>query len=108
MVASTFGWDMNPRVLGTVPKGFEALILDDTTLVVDGHYAVIPKGLGERLTAVSKDLISFMLQREQQAKTYDQAYFYPGPAVEGVTLDMAPKKARRRSSRSGGPSSTGL
>jgi putative spermidine/putrescine transport system substrate-binding protein len=94
MVASTFGWDMNPRVLGTVPKGFEALILDDTTLVVDGHYAVIPKGLNDRLTTVSKDLISFMLQREQQAKTYDQAYFYPGPAVEGVTLEMAPQESQ--------------
>lgn len=94
MVASTFGWDMNPRVLGTVPKGFEAIILDDTTLVVDGHYAVIPKGLDERRTAVSKDLISFMLRPEQQAKTYDQAYFYPGPAVEGVSLEMAPQESQ--------------
>lgn len=94
MVASTMGWDMNPRVLGTVPKGFEAVVLDDTTLIADGHYAAIPKGLDERRRAVTQDLISFMLQPEQQAKTYDQAYFYPGPAVEGVTLEMAPQESQ--------------
>jgi len=94
MVASTMGWDMNPRVLGTVPKGFEALVLDDTTLIADGHYAAIPKGLPEPLRAVTQDLISFILQPEQQAKTYDQAYFYPGPAVDGVTLDMAPQESQ--------------
>ena len=26
----------------------------------------------------------------QQAVTYDNGYFYPGPAIKGVTLDMAP------------------
>jgi putative spermidine/putrescine transport system substrate-binding protein len=94
MVASTMGWDMNPRVLGTVPKGFEALVLDDTTLIADGHYATIPRGLDERRVAASLDLISFMLKPEQQAKTYDSAYFYPGPAVEGVTLEMAPQESQ--------------
>lgn len=94
MVASTMGWDMNPRVLGTVPKDFEAVILDDTTLVVDGHYAVIPKGLDQQLLDVSLDLISFMLQPKQQAKTYDAGYFYPGPAVKDVSLDMAPQESQ--------------
>jgi putative spermidine/putrescine transport system substrate-binding protein len=94
MVASTMGWDMNPRVLGIVPKDFQAIVLDDTTLIADGHYAAIPKGLDERQRAVTQDLISFMLRPEQQAKTYDQAYFYPGPAVKGVTLEMAPQKSQ--------------
>ncbi|MGI8912054.1 MAG: ABC transporter substrate-binding protein [Rubrobacteraceae bacterium] len=94
MVASTMGWDMNPRVLGIVPKNFEALVLDDTTLIADGHYAAIPKGLDDRLRDVTLDLISYMLSPEQQATTYDQAYFYPGPAVEGATLDMAPQESQ--------------
>ncbi len=94
MVASTMGWDMNPRVLGIVPKGFEALVLDDTTLIADGHYAAIPKGLDDRLRNVTLDLITYMLSPEQQATTYDQAYFYPGPAVKDATLDMAPQESQ--------------
>lgn len=94
MVASTFGWDMNTRVIGTVPKNFEALALEDTTLVADGHYAVIPKGLDDGLLAVTLDLISWMLKPEEQAKMYDQAYFYPGPAVKDITLDMAPQESQ--------------
>ena len=31
---------------------------------------------------------------EQQANTYDHGYFYPGPAVTGVTLDMAPQESQ--------------
>ena len=34
--------------------------------------------------------MTWLLQPAQQANTYDQGYFYPGPAVKGVTLDMAP------------------
>ncbi|MEJ1978423.1 MAG: hypothetical protein WDN49_22145 [Acetobacteraceae bacterium] len=34
--------------------------------------------------------MSFLLTKPQQAITYDDGYFYPGPAVKGVTLDMAP------------------
>ncbi len=26
--------------------------------------------------------------------TYDKGYFYPGPAVKGVTLEMAPKESQ--------------
>jgi putative spermidine/putrescine transport system substrate-binding protein len=31
-----------------------------------------------------------MLKPDQQAIAYDKGYFYPGPAVKGVTIDMAP------------------
>jgi putative spermidine/putrescine transport system substrate-binding protein len=40
------------------------------------------------------DLINFMLKPQQQALTYDKGYFYPGPAVKGVTLEMAPKESQ--------------
>ena len=35
-----------------------------------------------------------MLTPEQQAHAYDNGYFYPGPAVKGVSLDMAPQKSQ--------------
>ncbi len=34
-------------------------------------------------------MMKFSLQPQQQAITFDKGYFYPGPAVKGVTLDMA-------------------
>ena len=38
--------------------------------------------------------MSYMLKPEAQAATYDKGYFYPGPAVKGVTLAMAPQESR--------------
>ena len=35
-----------------------------------------------------------MLTPEQNAKAYDAGYFYPGPAVEGATLDLAPQESQ--------------
>lgn len=52
------------------------------------------QGLGEEKLAVILDLMSFMLQPAQQAYAYDEGYFYPGPAVKGVTLAMAPKASQ--------------
>jgi len=57
LIASTTGWDINPRVLGIVPKSAEI--------------------------------------SEQQAGTYDEGYFYPGPAVKDVPLSMAPESSRQ-------------
>jgi len=94
MVASTMGWDMNPRVLGTVPMDFKAITFPDQPLLADAQYVTVPKGLDEDTTSAVIDLISWMLTPEQQAKAYDQAYFYPGPAVDGVTLDMAPEESQ--------------
>jgi putative spermidine/putrescine transport system substrate-binding protein len=36
-----------------------------------------------------------MLTPQQQAKAYDTGYFYPGPAVNGVTVQMAPPKSQQ-------------
>ena len=94
MLASTMGSDMNPRLLRAVPRNFEAFTLEDTTLISDGHYAAIPDGLDAGRLAVAIDLIAWMLQPEQQALAYDNAYLYPGPAVSGVTPDMAPEESR--------------
>lgn len=90
---STMGWDMNVRVLGTVPKDFKAATIA-THLVADTQYVAIPKGVDDDHLAVALDLAAWMLTPPQQAKTYDNAFFYPGPAVKGVTLDMASKESQ--------------
>jgi putative spermidine/putrescine transport system substrate-binding protein len=49
------------------------------------------------------DLFGFMLEKKQQAVTYDQGYFYPGPAVKGVALDMAPQESQEAIKEFGRP-----
>jgi len=90
---STMGWDLNVRVLGTVPKDFKAGSIA-TRLVADTQYVCIPKGVDSDHLAVALDLAAWMLKPEQQAKAYDNAFFYPGPAVKNVTLAMAPKESQ--------------
>jgi putative spermidine/putrescine transport system substrate-binding protein len=90
---STMGWDLNVRVLGTVPKDFKAASIA-THLVADTQYVCIPKGVDDDHLAVALDLAAWMLKPVQQAKAYDNAFFYPGPAVKGVTLDMAPQESK--------------
>jgi putative spermidine/putrescine transport system substrate-binding protein len=94
MIASTTGWDINPRVLGTVPQGMKTGTLQGFHWVTDAHYAVIPKGVPDDVLAADLALIKWMLQPNQQAKAYDKGYFYPGPAVKNVTLDMAPQDSK--------------
>ncbi|ABI87148.1 bacterial extracellular solute-binding family protein [Burkholderia ambifaria AMMD] len=90
MTVTVTGWDLNPRALGIVPADFRIQAFDGMTWVNDAHYMVIPKGVPkEKLDALFK-LMNFLLEPAQQAMTYDDGYFYPGPAVKGVTLDMAP------------------
>jgi putative spermidine/putrescine transport system substrate-binding protein len=95
IIVSTTGWDINPRALGTVPAGYQVGTLEGFTWVTDAHYAAVPKGVSADKQAALLALISFMLTPEQQAKAYDTGYFYPGPAVEGVTLDMAPPESQQ-------------
>ena len=94
MIVSTCGWDINPRVLGVVPKEVEMFALQGTHWVPDAQFMCIPKGVAPEKLPVLLALMSFMLKPEQQALTYDKGYFYPGPAVKGVTLDMAPAESQ--------------
>jgi putative spermidine/putrescine transport system substrate-binding protein len=95
MIASTTGWDINPRALGTVPKDVKVTALDGMHWVTDAHYMVVPKGISQEKLAVVLDLMSYMLKPEQQALAYDDGYFYPGPAVKDVGIDMAPEKSQQ-------------
>lgn len=94
MIVSTCGWDINPRVLGIVPKEAEVFALEGTRWIPDTQFMCIPKGVSNDKVAVLLQLMSFMLKPEQQALTYDKGYFYPGPAVKGVTLAMAPQESQ--------------
>jgi putative spermidine/putrescine transport system substrate-binding protein len=95
IVMTTTGWDINPRALGQVPKEFKTRSLANFTWVTDAHYMVVPKGVSGAKLAVLADVMKFALTPQQQAVTYDKGYFYPGPAVNGVTPAMAPPESQK-------------
>jgi len=90
MLMSTTGWYINPIILGTVPKTTKVAHFENMTWVTDAQFAVIPSGVSPAVLNADLQLIAWMLKPDQQAFSYDKGYFYPGPAVKGVTLDMAP------------------
>ncbi|MBM6593147.1 extracellular solute-binding protein [Microvirga pudoricolor] len=94
MLVTTTGWDINPRVLGIVPKEAKVASLKGFHWVVDAHYLSIPKGVAAERIPVLVDLIGHMLKKDQQAYAYDEGYFYPGPAVKDVPLSMAPQSSQ--------------
>ena len=90
MTVTMTGWDINPRVLGIVPKEYKVTPFKGMTWVNDAHYMVIPKGVPPEKIAVVLDLMAFLLTPEAQAYTYDKGYFYPGPGgEERVAVDGA-------------------
>jgi putative spermidine/putrescine transport system substrate-binding protein len=95
IIASTTGWDINPRVLGTVPKDAKINSLSGFHWVTDAHYAVVPKGISTDKQSAILLLLQHMLTPEQQAKAYDKGYFYPGPAIKGVDISMAPAESKQ-------------
>jgi putative spermidine/putrescine transport system substrate-binding protein len=103
MTVTTTGWDINPRVLGVVPKEAKVGALKGFHWVTDAHYMCVPKGVPNDKLAVLLDLMNFLLTKEQQAYTYDGGYFCPGPAVKGVTLDMAPEESQKAIKEFGRP-----
>jgi putative spermidine/putrescine transport system substrate-binding protein len=94
MTVTMTGWDLNPRILGIVPKEYKVTPFKGMTWVNDAHYMVIPKGVAPEKIPVILDLMAYLLTPEAQAYTYDKGYFYPGPEVKGVTLSMAPKESQ--------------
>jgi putative spermidine/putrescine transport system substrate-binding protein len=94
MTVTVTGWDINPRALGIVPADFKVQAFKNMTWVNDAHYMVVPKGVSKEKLAVLLKLMNFMLEPQQQAMTYDDGYFYPGPAVKDITLQMAPKASQ--------------
>ena len=103
IVASTTGWDINPRVLGTVPKEAKVGTLSGFHWVTDAHYAVVPKGVGLDKQSAILLLMQWILTPGQQAKAYDKGYFYPGPAIKDVPITLAPTESRNAINEFGRP-----
>lgn len=94
LIPTTTGWDINPRATGQLPAEFEAAAFDEFTWVTDAHYAVVPAGQSADKLSAILNLINGMLEPEYNAMAYDEGYFYPGPAIEGATLDLAPESSQ--------------
>ncbi len=94
MTVTMTGWDLNPRILGIVPKDYKVAPFKGMTWVNDAHYMVDSEGraAGEARRRARSDGV--LLTPEAQAYTYDKGYFYPGPAVKNVPLSMAPKESQ--------------
>ena len=96
MLASHMGWDLNQRILGTIPANYQGFFLNKTTWVNDAHFAAIPKGLGHGNQEMALKLIAWILTPAMQAYTYDNGYFYPGPAIEDVPIRFAPADSQEK------------
>jgi putative spermidine/putrescine transport system substrate-binding protein len=95
MIPSQMGWDINPRVLGIVPKEAKVFFLKGYHWILDAHYLCIPKGVAPDKLAVLIDFLNYTLSKPAQAMTYDDGYFYPGPAVKDVPLSAAPEASQK-------------
>ncbi|CAB3794337.1 extracellular solute-binding protein [Pararobbsia alpina] len=103
MTVTVTGWDINPRALGIVPAEFRVQAFDTMSWVDDAHFMVVPKGVpAEKLDVIYK-LMNFLLAPPQQAMTYDDGYFYPGPAVKDVPLSSAPAHSQEVLKKYGRP-----
>lgn len=94
MIPTTTGWDIEPRATAKMPASIEAAPFDDFTWVTDAHYAVVPQGQTADKMSATLLLLQDILTPETNAMAYDTGYFYPGPAIEGATLDKAPQASQ--------------
>jgi len=95
LIPTSAGWDINARAIGTVPKEAKVSAFTNTTWMMDASYLAIPKGISGDKLAVALDLMKWILTPSQQAKAYDTGYMYPGPAITGVKIAMAPADSRK-------------
>lgn len=95
IIASTTGWYINGRAIGTVPKAISVAKFQNLTWVTDAQYGVIPKGVSDDVLIASMRLLAYILTPAAQAVTYDAGYFYPGPAIKGVSISQAPASSQQ-------------
>ncbi len=103
IIVSTTGWDINPRVLGIVPKEARVGTLRGFHWISDAFFMTVPRGVGADKLAVLLDMMAWVLRPEQQAFSYDEGYLYPGPAVRNVPLSMAPASSQKAIGEFGRP-----
>ncbi|HEX4790223.1 MAG TPA: extracellular solute-binding protein [Actinospica sp.] len=95
IIASTTGWYINGRAIGTVPKAISVAKFQNLTWVTDAQFGVIPKGVSDDVLIASMRLLAYILTPAAQAVTYDKGYFYPGPAIKGVSISQAPASSQQ-------------
>ena len=95
IIASTTGWYINGRAIGTVPKAIEVAKFQTFTWVTDAQFGVIPKGVSNDVLIANLNLLAYILTPSAQAVTYDAGYFYPGPAIKGVSISQAPASSQQ-------------
>ena len=95
IIASTLGWDINPRYLQQVPAGDKTFVLKNTTFVADAAFMMMPKGLDQARQNIVLDVMAWMLKPDQQAYNYNSGYFYPGPAIKNVPISLAPSSSQQ-------------
>jgi putative spermidine/putrescine transport system substrate-binding protein len=95
MMPTVSAFDVNARALGVIPKEAKIAAIKGFHWVNEGQYWSIPRGISNERLAVVLDLMNYVMTKEQQAYIWDKGYFYPGPAVKGVPLDMAPEESQK-------------
>ena len=94
MITTAVGYETNQRVLGAMDLECKQLFLDNLHWITDSNYWTIPKGLDPQDEELSLLFIEFTLRPEIQALLYDHGFMYPGPVIEGVTLEDAPQESQ--------------
>ena len=94
IVAITTGFDVNARYLGIIPKTDKVVTFTGFHWVGDGNYFAIPNGVAPEKVEILLQLMTFLLQPAQQAYMFDDGYMYPGPAIKGVLIVMAPTESQ--------------
>lgn len=94
MITTAVGYETNQRVLGAMSPECKQLFLDDLHWVTDSNFWSIPTGLDPQDEELSCLFIEFTLRPEIQALLYDSGFMYPGPVIEGVTLEDAPQESQ--------------
>lgn len=91
MTITTAGWDLQMRILGTIPTQYKIAALEESVLVSDAHFMVIPGTVDPARRQILVDLISYALKPEQQLLTIESGGMYPGPVVKNLDINKAPR-----------------
>ncbi len=83
MIASHLGWDLNPRILGVVPKEAEVGTLEGFHWVTDAQYWAIPKGVSERQAGGAAEDDRLHAEQAGAGDDLRQGLFLSRPGGEG-------------------------
>ncbi len=86
VIVSTFGWDINPRVLGIVPKEAKVFALANTHWIPDTQFMCMPKGVpADKMPA----LLALMSHHAEAGSRR------PPPMTRAISIPARPSRASR-------------